>query len=31
MMRVGWAEVRDLESALSEIRQLAPAPAGGHR
>ena len=29
MMRVGWAEVRDLDSALSEIRQLAPArPAG---
>ncbi len=25
MMRVGWAEVRDLESTLSEIRQLAPA------
>jgi len=24
MMRVGWAEVRDLESTLSEIRQLAP-------
>ena len=24
MMRVGWAEVRDLDSALSEIRQLAP-------
>lgn len=23
MMRVGWAEVRDLESTLSEIRQLA--------
>ena len=29
MMRVGWAEVRDLESALSEIRQLAPAHAAG--
>jgi len=25
MMRVGWAEVRDLESTLSEIRQLASA------
>ena len=25
MMRVGWAEVRDLESTLGEIRQLAPA------
>jgi nicotinamidase-related amidase len=24
MMRVGWCEVRDLESALGEIRQLAP-------
>ena len=24
MMRVGWAAVRDLESTLSEIRQLAP-------
>ena len=31
MMRVGWAEVRDLESALGEIRQLAPAPAAGGR
>ena len=29
MMRVGWAEVRDLESALGEIRQLAPAQAAG--
>ncbi len=27
MMRVGWAEVRDLDSALSEIRQLAPTRA----
>ena len=27
MMRVGWAEVRDLETALSEIRQLAPVHA----
>ena len=27
MMRVGWAEVRDLESALGEIRQLASARA----
>lgn len=26
MMRVGWCEVRDLESTLGEIRQLAPAP-----
>ena len=26
MMRVGWCEVRDLDSALSEIRQLAPTP-----
>ena len=25
MMRVGWAEVRDLESVLGEIRQMAPA------
>lgn len=25
MMQVGWSEVRDLESALSEIRQLAAA------
>ena len=25
MMRVGWAEVRALDDALSEIRQLAPA------
>ncbi len=24
MMRAGWAEVRDLESVLSEMRQLAP-------
>ena len=24
MMRVGWCEVRDLESTLGEIRQLAP-------
>ena len=31
MMRVGWAEVRDLDSALSEIRQLAPSPAAGGR
>ena len=31
MMQVGWAEVRDLASALSEIRQLAPAGAGGPR
>ncbi len=26
MMRVGWCEVRDLESALGEIRQLSKAP-----
>jgi ureidoacrylate peracid hydrolase len=26
MMRVGWCEVRDLESTLGEIRQLAAAP-----
>ncbi len=26
MMRVGWTEVRDLESILGEIRQLAKAP-----
>ncbi len=26
MMRVGWSEVRDLESTLGEIRQLARAP-----
>ena len=26
MMRVGWCEVRDLESTLGEIRQLARAP-----
>ena len=26
MMQVGWSEVRELESALSEIRQLAVAP-----
>ena len=25
MMRVGWAEVRDLESTIGEIRQLSPA------
>ena len=28
MVRVGWAEVRDLEGALSEIRQLAPVGRG---
>ena len=28
MMRVGWAEVRDLGGALSEIRQIAPAGRG---
>ena len=26
MMRVGWCEVRDLESTLGEIRQLSKAP-----
>jgi len=26
MMRVGWCDVRDLESTLSEIRQLAATP-----
>jgi nicotinamidase-related amidase len=26
MIRVGWGEVRDLESALGEIRQLSSAP-----
>ena len=26
MMRVGWCEVRDLESTLSELRQLAAHP-----
>jgi nicotinamidase-related amidase len=26
MIRVGWGEVRDLDSALSEIRQLAAVP-----
>ena len=26
MMQVGWSEVRELESALSEIRQLVAAP-----
>ena len=31
MMRVGWAEVRDLESALSEIGQLAPTHRRGPR
>ena len=31
MMRVGWAEVRDIESALGEIRQLAPAHAAEGR
>lgn len=29
MMRVGWCEVRDLETALSEIRQLAPSSYAG--
>ncbi len=31
MMRVGWAEVRDLDSALGEIRQLASARAAEGR
>ena len=26
MMRVGWCEVRDLESTLGEIRQLSKTP-----